>query len=609
MAIINTKAALVIGTNYKLHVVDFQGTDIGIDITGTQITSSTTDFTASSEAAGIVKRAVAVGDILDIRNTTNAANEGFTCEVTSVAANALGITVLTGSPVDEVAGADINIQAFLKQWEFLEAGGLDFQDGVDAITWVSEIVDLWDTGNLDIYPKMFTSIEPRAKSMAALNGWEPLNADTLNALRNMAMEIRADATAQASLEYACARSGSLHETADQFNFWHDLEPEMNAPTAAVMQGYINQMFLIVDRTIEDNDVEGATQANPVSIQSAAHNLSTGDIISFQDVVGMTELNGLQARVTVTDANNFTLDGVDGTGFTAYTSGGTYFIDKRGTWNFRCLEHGKTHLQEQINVQFAEIYPVASNNDIDPKLADPGTGTPLVADGTISAGGIYANILLNVDADEQYDGNVDGSNYTFRGYVDQDSQTNQTLATKVHYLLRQATDINDDGTGPQIRGDKHPPITLFSGDLLTVDQYYPLNFNASERNNLQVIDTSDTTRSWPKVFTLTITSPALMIGGTFSVIHKDTYGTSGPTYLQNEGSVDQQDIAIAASVDIIIAYSTYNVGGHTANTPIPLVLTWNKPGSGEPDFNDTIVMGAANQTVAITPTADPSYVAA
>ncbi len=609
MPIINTKAALVLGTNYKLHLVDFQGTDIAIDITGTQITSTTTDFTASSETAGIVKRALRIGDVIDIRNTGNAANEGFTAEVTSVAANAVGITVLTGSPVDESAGADINIQAFVKEWEFLEAGGLSFIDGVDAITWASELVDLWDTGNLDIYPRVFTSIEPRAKSLAALNGWRPLNDDTRDALRNAAYEERATATAQASRIYACARSGSLHETTDQFTYWNDLEPEMNAPTLAVTTGYINQPFLIIDRDIDNNDVEAATQANPVSIQATGHGRATGDIVNFEDIGGMVELNGLQARITVTDANNFTLDGVDGTGFTAFTSGGTFYIDKRGTWNFRCLEHGKTHLQEQINVQFAEIYPVASNNDIDPKLADPGTGTPFVADATILAGGIYANILLNVDADEQYDGDVDSVLYSFRGYVDADSQTNQTAHTKVHYLLRQPTDINNDGTGPQIRGDKQPPITTFSGDLMTVILYYLLNFNASERNNLQVEDDGGTTRAWPKIFAITITGPAIALGGTFSLIHKDTYGTSSVTYLQNDQSVNQQDITIAASVSIAIAYSTYTVGGHTANTPIELVLTWNRPGFIEPDFNDTITMTDANQTVAITPTADPSYAAA
>lgn len=534
MAKITAKADLVLGTNYKFHLVDKQGTDIVIDATGGNITSTTTDFTASSEAGGIVKRAIAVGDVLTLSNAGNAANEGVEVVVDTVAANSIAYTLQSGSPVDEAAGADINLTAFKKTFEFIEAGALSFTDGVSAITWASEVVDQWDAGNLDIYDKIFTSIEPRAKSLACLNGWEPHNASTLKALRDMAMEIRDTPTSAARRIYACARSGALHETTDQFYFWPAGAAELDPPVAAVTTGYINELILV-------RDVDNA-------------------------------------------------------------------IDDRGIWTFRCLEPGKTHLQEQIDLQYAEIYPVAANNGIDPKLADPGTGTQFVSDGTVSAGGIYANIDLNVDVDSQYDGDVNSVLYSFVGFVDGDGQTNEDVHTKLHYLLRQAGNINVDGTGPTIRGDKAPPISIFSGDLFTLVDYYLLNYAAAQRNNLRLVDDGGTTRQWPAIYTLTIAAPAIAQGGTFSVIHEDTFGASSPTYLQNEVAANQQDVAIGATVDIVIAYSTYNVGGHPANTPIPLRLTWNRPGFVEPD-NVSFVMGAANQTVNISPTPDPSYSAA
>lgn len=535
MAKVTSKATLVLGTNYKYHVVDKQGTDIQIDQTNTRLVSTTTDFTASSEAAGIVKRAIVTGDRLTLSNTGSASNEGVVVQVTTVAANQVDYTVVSGTPADEAAGADINITAFDKYWEFLEAGGLSFVDGVEGIVFASKTVDDWDAGNLDIYPRIFTSIEPRAKSVAALNGWKPLNNDTLKAQRDTALEIRPDATSGYTVKYGLLRSGQLDESTDQFYFWPPTDAEMDPPTAAVTTGYINELVLL-------EDVPNS-------------------------------------------------------------------VDNRGLWTYRCLENGKTHLQGQLNLQYAEIYTVPSNNAIDPKLADPGTGTPFVSDGTISAGGIYSNVLLNVDADSQYDGDVDGTLRSFVGYVDIDARSNVNAHEKMHYLLRQPSNINSDGTGPSIRGDKAPPITSFSGDLLTFDQYYPLNYDSSERNNLQAVDDGDVTRSWPKVFTLSITSPTLAVGGTFSIMHKDTFGASTPTYLENEGGTPQQDIAITPNTPITISYSTYSVGGHTSNTPIPLVLTWNKPGSIEPDFNDNITMSAANQTVSITPTADPSYTAA
>lgn len=70
-------------------------------------------------------------------------------------------------------------------------------------------------------------------------------------------------------------------------------------------------------------ITGATQANPCEITSASHGLSTGDEVQIYDVGGMTELNGFVFTITVTGTNTFTLDGIDSTSYTAYTSGGTW----------------------------------------------------------------------------------------------------------------------------------------------------------------------------------------------------------------------------------------------------------------------------------------------
>lgn len=69
-------------------------------------------------------------------------------------------------------------------------------------------------------------------------------------------------------------------------------------------------------------ITAATQANPVQITAAGHGRTTGDLVQIGDVVGMTQINDKIYTVTVIDADNLTLDGVDGTGFTAYSSGGT-----------------------------------------------------------------------------------------------------------------------------------------------------------------------------------------------------------------------------------------------------------------------------------------------
>ena len=76
-------------------------------------------------------------------------------------------------------------------------------------------------------------------------------------------------------------------------------------------------------------MNAATQANPVQLTAtAAHGLSVGDVIAITGVVGMTQLNGNYYLVgTVPSSTTLTLKtlagvAVDGTAYTAYSSGGT-----------------------------------------------------------------------------------------------------------------------------------------------------------------------------------------------------------------------------------------------------------------------------------------------
>jgi len=532
MAKITSKANLNLGTEVQLNLVDIQDADISINVlTGStgEINQVAGDFTVDDLVAGLNKRAPVVGDIITIAHTTEAGNEGVQVQLDSVTALQLTYdAVITGTPVPESAGSDINITATKKTYQFLAAGNLDFVDGVEGLVFNAWMTDQWDVGNYDIYPRPFTTIEPRAKSIASINGWEPEDAATTNAIRDTAMEIRPTATGAATKIYALWRSGDLDDTLDTFKFWPSSDAAITAPVAAVMSGYINQLFLVYD-----------------------------------------------------------VDGADNT-----------FTGNTVTWFTRCAEEGKTIVMEEHNVSYAEIIPVSAANAIDPKL--------VATDATDFNAGIYANIDITDDT-LAYSGDVNSVSYDFDLLIAGDSQTTQTVHEKVNWLLRQITDINQGDAGV-LRGDKQWPITTFSGDVFTV-QGYMINYQVAQRNELRYVDIIPVTRSWPSIYTLTINAPPIAVGGTFSVIHKDTYGASSAVYLDNDTPVPQQDITIGASVGIPIAFSTYNKDGHTPGDDIELVLTWNKANSIEPDFNDTIVMGAANQSVSITPTADGSYTTA
>lgn len=528
MAKITSKANLLLGTNLFLHVVEKNGTDISVTKAGEVITlaSTTTDFVATSTTSGIVSRGIVIGDTIKLARTTNAANEQLEILVTAAGANEVVGTIVTGVGATEIAGSSINITGFKKTYEFVEAGALDFIDGVSGIILNSVLVDLWDTQDLDRFLAPFNSIEPRAKSIASINGWEPHNLSTTNAIRDTALEIRPTQTAAPTQIYCLPRSTSdCHAPTDQITLWPASQAEIDAPLEFVMTGYANQLIKIYD-----------------SVEA---------------------------------------------------------IDLRGTWYTRLAEEGKTIIMEQHLFNYAEIYPISAANGIDPKL--------IALDGSVGAGGVWANVDYFLALSEEYLGDVDGIDYTFRGYVEGDGRTNEIVHEKLNYLWRQPTNINSDGTGPVLRGDKQWPISEFSGDAFSVNAYL-LNYNPAQRNNLTLFDVGSVARRWPAIYAITVVSPAITLGGTMSVIHENTVGTNTPVYLVDEDAVSIKDLSIIASRGIIVAYSTYNNGGHTPNQPINLRLTWNRPGFVEPG-SSLFTLGAANQTVAITPTADPSYTVA
>jgi hypothetical protein len=70
-------------------------------------------------------------------------------------------------------------------------------------------------------------------------------------------------------------------------------------------------------------ITGATQADPVVITAVAHGLADEDVVTITGIAGMTELNGRQFVINQTAANTFELVSEDGSGHTAYSSGGVW----------------------------------------------------------------------------------------------------------------------------------------------------------------------------------------------------------------------------------------------------------------------------------------------
>ncbi len=72
---------------------------------------------------------------------------------------------------------------------------------------------------------------------------------------------------------------------------------------------------------KSGNISGATQTNPVVITDNGHPYENGEVILIEDVLGMTELNGNEYTAANKTANTYELSGINGTAYTAYTSGG------------------------------------------------------------------------------------------------------------------------------------------------------------------------------------------------------------------------------------------------------------------------------------------------
>lgn len=75
-------------------------------------------------------------------------------------------------------------------------------------------------------------------------------------------------------------------------------------------------------TAATKTITGITAANPPVVTSAAHGYTNGQLVFIDSVGGMTQVNKRLFVVANQSTNTFELKGVDGTGYTAYTSGGT-----------------------------------------------------------------------------------------------------------------------------------------------------------------------------------------------------------------------------------------------------------------------------------------------
>lgn len=95
--------------------------------------------------------------------------------------------------------------------------------------------------------------------------------------------------------------------------------------AAAMRGPVVPQRAVTNATWRNGaakNMTAATRANPVVVTSAGHGFVNGDRVYISGVSGMTQINSKQFTVAGATANTFQLSGVNGSSYSAYSSGGS-----------------------------------------------------------------------------------------------------------------------------------------------------------------------------------------------------------------------------------------------------------------------------------------------
>ena len=339
-------------------------------------------------------------------------------------------------------------------------------------------------------------------------------------------------------------------------------------------------------------ITGVTQANPAVVTITGHGYTTGDAVEIEDVVGMTELNGKRYTITVLTANTFELDGIDSTGFTAYSSGGTAarvyeiatpFLESE-VFDLKYAQLGDImyiahpeHRPQKLSRAGATSWTIADVDNLNGPVLDVNeTSTTVTLSGTITAGGTSTWTASSAIFQSDHVGSVwaiaDTSNANI-GYARMSSFTSSTVAdfTNQTDLFGTATASTNwyEAAWSDVR--KHPRAVAFHEQRLALagTNEDPLTIYLSNGNEkFETFDIGDGSDDDAIVATLTgrvNTIQWLLSDGDFLVA-----GTFGGLGFLGSGSTSQPLTPTNVKAKNGTSFGSDNIQGISVNNQIKYI---------------------------------------
>jgi len=185
-------------------------------------------------------------------------------------------------------------------------------------------------------------------------------------------------------------------------------------------------------------------------------------------------------------------------------------------------------------------------------------------------------------------NIGGSNYNFKIIINGNNATLEQIYTKVQFLLRQNSSINEAGTAGAVNGKTAAALLNFVGDTLeTAQSVFIDNIQSADSNRIVFKDDGGTNRTNPYTAAglISFNTPLIGAGSSFRMMFTagpgagDDYGEAGALTVQDASDVDIAGTISAASIPFTFDYDGDTLGG-PAGTDKPVTIVGIRPGSGK-----------------------------
>lgn len=276
------------------------------------------------------------------------------------------------------------------------------------------------------------------------------------------------------------------------------------------------------------------------------------------------------------------------------------FDNRSYMKTFCREQGYTFSESILSdtgksATGAYIVNFLLSNEVDAKI---------VADDSDMINAPYSGITVGYFSADQ-NVNIGGTAYPFGIVIDGNDATLEQIYTKCNYLLRQNSDINEDGDSGSVIGKTAAMLMEFVGEnVVCSESVVIINLNAADLNRITFIDANSVERQHPYVSAGTIEANSYLVGvgSSYRMFYTttpngDDYGEATAVTVNDADGTPIAGTISSASFSFTFDFDGNTQGGFAGGTERPYTMVAIRPGYGKFTVaTGTITRSKANKVV-------------